>query len=304
MQRQESGLARNDRFSCGMAARPAGLNIKFPFLWRCPVVEWGKTGKEECFVKPVGIFLIALCLLLSGCGKRAPEETAAPAAAPTTAPAALSRETVRKNRMAVYRETVENFAFEHVFPDGSTVPVDSAFGAMEGNYFALADVDGDGEEELLISFSTGPTVSMELYVCGYDEETGNVTVKLTEFPGVTFYPGGFAAAALSHNQGLAGDALWPYVLYAYEKGSFERTAVVDAWDISMAEQDDAGNLFPAGKDMDGDGIVYLVTQNGRTEVLDGGDYNSWRASLFDPEQPQTVDYRAVTRDNIRQAFQE
>ena len=76
-------------------------------------------------MKRMGIVLIAVCLLLSGCAKKPTEETTAPTTAPVTAPPTLSRETARKNRMGAYREAVESFAYEHVFPDGSTAPVDS-----------------------------------------------------------------------------------------------------------------------------------------------------------------------------------
>ena len=90
-------------------------------------------------MKQMGILLIAVCLLLSGCAKKPSEETTAPTTAPQTAPPTLSREAEGKNRMGAYREAVENFAYEHVFPDGSAAPVDSAFGSMEGNFFAVDD---------------------------------------------------------------------------------------------------------------------------------------------------------------------
>ena len=251
-------------------------------------------------MKRMGLFLLAVGLLLWGCAKKPSAETTAPAApAQTTAPT-LSRETVRKNRMGVYREAVENFAYEHRFPDGSAVPADSAFGSMDGNFFAVADVDADGEKELVISFTAGPMASMALYVCGFDEDTGNIIVLLTEFPSVSFYPGGFLEAQLSHNHGLAGDSFWPYTLYAREGGSYESIAFVDAWDVSLAQMDSTGKPFPADIDADGDGIVYLVTQDGRTKTLDGPDYESWRASY--QEEPIPVNYYAVTRDNIRQIF--
>ena len=255
-------------------------------------------------MKRIVILLIVLCLIGAGCAKKPSEENTAPATAPQTAPPTLSRETAGKNRMGAYREAVENFAYEHVFPDGSAAPVDSAFGSMEGNYFAIDDVDGDGERELLISFTAGPMASQVLYICGYDEAAGAVTVKLTEFPAVSFYEGGYVEAQLSHNQGLAGDALWPYTLYQYQNGSFASAAFVDAWDVTLAEQDSSGQPFPADKDTDGDGIVFLVTQDETTKVLDGRDYESWRASLLDPDEPIPVTYYSVTRDNIREAFRE
>ena len=253
-------------------------------------------------MKRMGLFLLAVGLLLCGCAKKPSAETTAPAAPVQTTAPTLSRETVLKNRMGVYREAVENFAYEHRFPDSSAVPADSAFGSMDGNFFAVADVDADGEKELVISFTAGPMASMALYVCGFDEDTGNITVLLTEFPSVSFYPGGFLEAQLSHNHGLAGDSFWPYTLYAREGGSYESIAFVDAWDVSLAQMDSTGKPFPADIDADGDGIVYLVTQDGETKTLDGPDYESWRAALLGQDEPIPVTYHSVTRDNIRQVF--
>ena len=50
--------------------------------------------------------------------------------------------------------------------------------------------------------------------------------------------------------------------------------------------------------------MFLITQGEATKVLDGQDYESWRASLLDPDEPIPVTYYSVTRDNIREAFRE
>lgn len=244
-----------------------------------------------------------LGVLLSGCGKK---EEAAPPVTETqkaTAPT-LSREASEGSRMRVYQEVLENFAYEHLFPDGSQVPVDSAFGSMEGNHFAVADVNGDGEEELLISFTAGPMAAMILYVCGYDGDTGSVTVELREFPAVTFYPGGAAAAEMSHNHGMAGDKMWPYTVHTYdpEKGTYLPGASVDGWDRTLGETDYNGEPFPEKVDGDKDGYVYLISRDGATRYLDGGDYEAWRETQGLAAEPLNVEYHAVTRDNIREAF--
>lgn len=244
-----------------------------------------------------------LCVLLSGCGKK--EETVPPVTeTQKSSEPTLSREGLEGNRMRVYQEVLENFAYEHLFPDGRKANLDSAFGAMEGNSFALQDVDGDGTEELLLSFSTCPMAEMSLYVCGYDGETGTVTVKLLEFPAVTFYPVGVAAAELSHNHGMAGDAMWPYTVYTYdpEKGTYLPGASVDGWDRTLGETDYNGKPFPEKVDADKDGYVYLISRDGATRYLDGGDYEAWRETQGLAAEPLNITYYAVTRDNIRSVF--
>ncbi len=48
----------------------------------------------------------------------------------------------------------------------------------------------------------------------------------------TYYDNGYVAAGWSHNQGVAGDKLWPYTLYRYDSsaGKYVQEAAVDGWD--------------------------------------------------------------------------
>ncbi len=251
--------------------------------------------------------LTLFCVLLSGCGKKeAPNATTLPDTQTTqpseTARPALTAEELTEKRRQVLRQTLEDFAYELELPDGRKAHLDSGFGAMEENHFAFQDVDGDGEEELVLSFSTCSMAEMTLYVCGCDGES--VTQKLVEFPAVTFYPGGMAVAEMSHNQGLAGDDVWPYHVYSYDKdtGTYLEGVTVDGWDKNLAETNYNGEPFPENVDQDGDGYVYLISRDGVTRYLDGTDYEAWRETQGLAAEPLDVDYYRVTRDNIRAVF--
>lgn len=247
--------------------------------------------------------LLAAAVLLCGCAKKAPAaETDAPETVASVPRATASRQEREKTRMSVFKETVENLAYESRLPDGSTVPQGTDSASMDGNFFALADVNGDGEQELILNFLTGPAASMSGFLCGYDETAGSLTIELQAFPAFRFYPRGLVEAQLSHNQGLAGDALWPYTLYRYVSGAFAEFASVDAWDKTMGLTDCTGTPFPEETDADGDGIVYLVTREGRTEAMDGEAYAQWRRATLGTEVSTPVTYYSITRDNIRQAF--
>lgn len=258
-------------------------------------------------MKKYKMLFAAVCAaaLLVGCGKR---DAPAPSTLPETArpsetvKAPLTVEELAEKRRQVLRQTVEDFAYELELPGGRQARLDSAFGAMEGNHFAFLDVDGDGEEELVLSFSTCSMAEMTLYVCGYDGE--NVTQELVEFPAVTFYPGGIAAAEMSHNQGLAGDDMWPYHVYTYSKdtGTYLESVTVDGWDKGLAETNYNGELFPENVDLDGDGYVYLISRDGVTRYLDGPDYEAWRKDQGLAAEPLDVTYYSVSRDNIRAVF--
>lgn len=258
-------------------------------------------------MKKYKMLFAALCAaaLLFGCGKKdqmpvttLPEATLPP----ETAKPPLTAEELAEKRRRELRQTVEDFAYELELPDGRQARLDSGFGAMEGNRFAYQDVDGDGEAELVLSFSTCSIAEMTLYVCGFDGES--VTQELTEFPAVTFYPGGVAVAELSHNQGLAGDDMWPYNVYTYDKdtGVYGQSVTVDGWDKALAETNYSGESFPEHIDLDGDGYVYLISRDGVTRYLDGPDYEAWRKDQGLAADPLEVTYYSVSRDNIRAAF--
>jgi len=243
--------------------------------------------------------------LLLGCGKKeAPTAATLPETTlpPETTQTPLTAEELAEKRRQVLRQTVEDFAYELELPDGGKARLDSGFGAMEGNHFAYQDVDGDGEEELVLSFSTCSMAEMTLYVCGYDGE--GVIQELVEFPAVTFYPGGMAVAEMSHNQGLAGDAMWPYHVYTYDRdtGAYRQSVTVDGWDKVLGETDYNGEPFPENVDLDGDGYVYLVSRDGVKRYLDGPDYEAWREAQGLTAEPLEVDYHPVTRDSIRAVF--
>lgn len=264
---------------------------------------WERTG----VMKKYRLLFAAVCAaaLLVGCGKKEmPTVTASPETtqpSETTKPPLTAEELAEKRRREL-RQTVEDFAYELMLPDGRQARLDSGFGAMEGNHFAYQDVDGDGEKELVLSFSTCSMAEMTLYVCGYDGES--VTQELVEFPSVTFYPGGMAVAEMSHNQGLAGDDMWPYHVYTYDKetGTYSQSVTVDGWDRTLAETNYNGEPFPEHIDLDGDGYVYLVSRDGVTRCLDGPDYEAWRKNQGLAAEPLEVTYYSVSRDNIRAVF--
>ena len=89
--------------------------------------------------------LLLAAVLLCGCAKKAPAaETDAPETVTSVPRATASLQEREKTRMSVFRETVENLAYESRLPDGSTVPQGTDSASMDGNFFALADVNGDG----------------------------------------------------------------------------------------------------------------------------------------------------------------
>lgn len=116
-------------------------------------------------------------------------------------------------RREAYILTLENLYTNRIWPDGTEVDL---MGDMSENVFAVYDVDGDGEDELIIKYTSSSMAGMIEAVYGYDSETGVLYQELREFPALTFYDNGFIRADASHNQS-DDPAAWPYTMYQYKK---------------------------------------------------------------------------------------
>lgn len=173
-------------------------------------------------------------------------------------------------------------------------------GTIEDEEFAVFDVDGDGQEELLVSVSNTYTAGMYEIIYGYDAQTDGVQVEAQNYWAVTHYPGMLKVDA-SHNHGYAGDILWPYTLQFYQeaKDAYEDAFYVDAWCKAITDYDPYKEMpYPEDIDTDHDGYVYLITENGEERILDRADYQKWEAELFTGKEPLTIPWQKLTAENI------
>lgn len=210
----------------------------------------------------------------------------------------------QSKRLQAYEQVLKTLLQEHQLPGGEVIWEDSSFGAMEKNTFAIADVDGDQEEELVINFTTAPMAGMLCQVYGYDAELDTLELELSVFPSVEFFTGGLVKASWSHNQGLAGERMWPYDLLGYNPAShrYEPIASVDAWDKFMAETNYDGDKYPADVDAEKAGFVYLVTENDTTRPLSRTEYEEeWYPQLFGSAEAISLTERKLTDENITAA---
>ena len=168
--------------------------------------------------------------------------------------------------------------------EGTDHGVPDTYG-QESTYFALYDVDGDGQEELLLNWTGASMADTVEYIWGYGDN--GTHVELCEFPALTCYDNGVIEAEWSHNQGLAGE-FWPYFLYRYnaETDQYELCGGADAWDKSVAKTNEQGDDFPDDIDADQDGIVYYLLPadwdgNYDMKPVDGAKYRTWRESFLE-----------------------
>lgn len=224
-------------------------------------------------------------------------ETTAPTVAPeTTLPTPQPEETSEAFQMAL--KTIHD---ELVFPGLSGDAKIELWepGTIEDEQFAIVDVDGDGEKELLVSVSNTYMAGMCELVYGYDAETDSVKLEAEAFPGVTYYSGMMKVLS-SHNQGHAGDVLWPYSVMTYDptEDSYKLAYYVDAWSRELSETDYEGNPYPEDIDTDRDGYVYLITENDQQRILNRTDFEKWEAELFAGKEPLNIPWQKMTAENI------
>ena len=175
---------------------------------------------------------------------------------------------------------------------------------MASNLFAIYDIDGDGEEELILCYTTTYTAGMTELIYGYDRADGTIREELCLYPLLTYYDNGMIEAGLSHNHGMAPDGdFWPYLVYQYDgqQDCYVQIASVDAWSKAYREEDYEGNPYPDETDADGDGMVYCITR-GEDEtqetILDGPEYQKWRASWLENAREIQIPYRNLIPDYI------
>lgn len=182
---------------------------------------------------------------------------------------------------------------------------------MSDNSYAILDVDGDGREELVISYSTGSMADMFEAVYGYDPETDTLTQELKVFPWVEYYDGGKLLAYASHNHSY-GD-FWPVGLYRYDadQNMYVQIAYVDTWDKNAWEsiydyESETQKPFPAELDTDEDGILYNIREGDPEDYIwsyqcyryNEEDYQKWYASYMQGAEKLMLEYQAISCENV------
>ena len=272
-----------------------------------------KIKKESCmYMKKKSLMAANVLLaaaLLCGCAPQAgktdapSQTTAVTEAAQPTADAAASafswQDTPTHN---AFRRTLKTIHDTLRLPAITNMDRISLWepGTIEDETFAVTDVDGDGEEELLVGISNTTMAGMCKVVYGYDEEKDDVREEALTWFSATFYPEMIRIEA-SHNHGYAGDVLWPYTVKRYdrEKDAYQDTYYVDAWSRELAEYDSLLERdYPEEIDTENEGFVYLITENGETKILNRRDFEKWESALFAGLEPLEINWMKMTPENI------
>lgn len=201
-----------------------------------------------------------------------------------------------------YLEGLRQILAEHVDPLGREYSVDPDLD-FSGNRFAILDVDQDGSPELVFNYNTSSMGGMCEVVYGYDEENGTWKEEMEEWVHNTYYSNGFVKVSDSHNHGKDPEekGIWPYTLYQYDEVTdcYQLRYDVGSWDKQANPED-----FPAGRDVDGDGVVYCILEDGQSmedkdaRIVDKDEYEKWAEDTL-PEWCQlTISYHRMTEESV------
>lgn len=246
--------------------------------------------------------LTAVPIAPQGSSAGASEANAESAAKPAdTEPAESVNGASQTEAHAAFRAALTNLLDNRVLPDGTPCEPDSD---LSGNRFAVCDIDHDGRDELILSFTTTYMAGQVAQIYDYDAAAQRLKLEFSEFPALTFYDNGMILADWSHNQGLAG-RFWPYSLYRYDAAadSYACVGMVDAWDRGLTETNGAGASYPADIDTSGTGLVYYLMESGVYEEdaapVDASVYNAWRDSYLGGASVLTLTDLALTAENVQ-----
>lgn len=137
---------------------------------------------------------------------------------------ATARERTRARIHHAYAEVLSAAHYGHVLPDGSPL---AAVQIGEPDQFAIADLNGDGEEELVLYCNTESAYGAVTYVWNYNTETKELTEYFGGFSPLTFYSDGLVKQESYINDSMDTDFL-PYTIYQYEKSSNSYTQIYDS----------------------------------------------------------------------------
>lgn len=171
---------------------------------------------------------------------------------------------------------------------------------MAKNCFAVADVDLDGREELLVRWTTTITAGEIEAVYDYNPVSGVLKNEFVAYPALTYYDNGIIKAEWSHNQ-VPPAEFWPCTFYRYdaESDSYAELGSLRAWDDGIE-----GWELPDGLDVDGDGTVYEIQKAGEEyQAYEGFRFNKaevdeWLGGFMEGAKELAIEYLPMKHESF------
>ena len=254
-------------------------------------------------LKIILALLLALALVFgtactSGSNEPQPEPVPEPAPAPDPEP---QPEYSAYNEAAekVYREALQTFVDLGELPGGGEPVYYSGYEDGEwSDLYAILDIDGDGRDELVMRIAATIMASMQENIYAYDEETGELVQELGAYPLCDYFMDGLGVkSGWSHATGMEGPDFWPFNVFIYnaETDAYEFIGYCAQASLEAMKQMGWEERFPADADLDGDGIVYEITNEttGNLDWVDEDGYRFWFENIFGTQGPMEMPWKTM-----------
>ncbi|MBD5532894.1 MAG: hypothetical protein HDQ98_11995 [Lachnospiraceae bacterium] len=201
---------------------------------------------------------------------------------------------------AAYAAALQNLLENMIMPDGTEVELDPFWeNRPNENEFCIADVDGDGTEELIIALTTTYMADMREEVYEYDPVTQKMRKELQEFPYVTYLDNGMIFSWWSHNDSY-GEDFWPYNIYRYDRVSDEYLYMgcVTGWQKEFQPEG-----YPDDVDVSGTGTVYSITYGEEyTGEYDQLQYDQFYEEIIGMANELELQWYQITEEDLNILF--
>ena len=170
-----------------------------------------------------------------------------------------------------YTAILSEFLYEYSLPDMEVlIPIGDEYNILN-NQYAITDIDCDGREELIISYTETGLAGMLEMIYDYNPDTELLKREFTAFPMLSYYDNGIIIAYASHDYSM-GIGFAPFTLYEYNEKNdeYERIGYVETWSKETSDSY-KGRPFPDELDTDHDGVLYNI-QQGSNESYEFEDY--------------------------------
>lgn len=180
--------------------------------------------------------------------------------------------------VAYYHELFERMSGEHVWPDGTDIPISEAFG--DSISYAVLDFDGDGYVEFGVSVTQADYMAAyEDHIFKYNPDTGECRELLRCRRGAEYYKDGKAFSLMENPERTTTQ------LYVYDskKQEYVFQVSVRCIDKSWTWLSEISADFPEDADKDKDGIVFEMKDEDGNFItyMDQSEYDAWRGEQLD-----------------------
>ena len=157
--------------------------------------------------------------------------------------------------------------------------------------FAVADVNDDGTDELLIHFSETMPIHIRTEIVTIDNN--NQLVSLGSYYGIhpEFYKYGYMVLKTSHNQ-TPGETIWPYGVHSFSYYTNEFEKIYNAYCID--KNSNYMNQYNPAEDLDHDGVIYVVND----EKLTKAQYDVYVNAYIPSKNKLNISWKKITNSNI------